>query len=292
MSITSPCTGVCKINSNTGWCLGCGRSRDEMDGWGMRTEAWRQKVWKKIPQRLHQMGVICRRLPWTKEDIREFVISSLEDVKGTWVFGVVGAVGEFTAAPCERVSLIYEDDVILAHTKNGAMQIKINDEVRALTFEQSDPTIASLILLVVKKKSGNIPTANVITDLGKDVKPLFKSDNQRLFDLGLGRKEARFSVRVASGSASKALKNTLGQNFKKAFPFIAEALIQESPTRVIDTAIGRIEVQGKIPPPEASSPLGPHTHLLPNELETGRPLPIGMEIPSSYLPGAIFYPAK
>jgi hypothetical protein len=258
----------------------------------VRTEEWRQKVWEKIPQRLNQMGVLCRRLPWTTQDIREFIITSLETGKGTWVFGVVGAVGEFATAPGERIYFQYEGEKILAHTKNGAMQMRINDDVRALTFGLPDPSTSSLILLGVKQKSGSIPTANVITDLGEDTNPLLSSEEKRLYDLGLGRKETRFCVRVASGSANEALKDTIGLTFKDGLPLIAGALMQESPTRVIDTAIGRIEVQGKIPPPDASSPNGPHTHLLPNELETGRSLPIGMEIPITYLPGAIFYPAK
>jgi hypothetical protein len=263
-----------------------------MDSWRERTEEWRQKVWEKIPQRLSQMGVLCRRLPWTTKDIREFIISSLETGKGTWVFGVVGAVGEYTTALGESTYFQYEDEKILAHTKNGAMQMRINDDVRALTFGLPGPSASLPILLGVKQKSGIIPRANVITDLGEDTSPLLNSEEKRLFDLGLGRKEARFSVRVASGSANEALKNTMGLTFTEALPLIAGALMQASPTRVIDTAIGRIEVQGKIPSPEASSPNGPHTHLLPNELETGRSLPVAMEIPRAYLPGAIFYPAK
>ena len=292
MEVSSPCSGVCKINVLTGWCFGCGRTIEEMDGWKDQPAEWRQSIWRKIPQRLYQMGVYCRRLPWSNENIRKFIISSLDSGKGTWVFGVVGAVGEFTAAPGESISLSCENGVILAYTKNGALQMKINDDVRALTFEQPDLSVASPVLLVVKNKIGNIPLSNVITDLGEDTKSLFKNDNKNLFDLGLGRKEARFGVRVASGFANKVLKNSLGQTFTEALPSLAGPLIQESPTRVIDTAIGRIEVQGKIPYPEASSPLGPHTHLLPSEIETGRPTPIGMEIPSSYMPGAIFYPAK
>lgn len=291
MKVTSPCSGVCTINLGTGWCLGCGRSTKEMDGWSERTEEWRQKVWEKIPQRLNQMGVLCRRLPWSTKDIRDFIVSSLEIGKGTWVFGVVGAVGEFTAAPSENTYFQFEGETILAHTKNGAMRMKINDNVRALTFGLPDSMASSPILLAVKKFE-SIPIADVITDLGEDTTPLLSSDEMRMFDLGLGRKEARFCVRVASGSAKESLKKTTGLNFTEALPLIAGALMQESPTRVIDTAIGRIEVQGKIPPPEASSPNGPHTHLLPNELETGRSLPVGMDIPCAYIPGAIFYPAK
>ena len=71
-AIASPCTGICKLDAATGWCLGCGRTGHEMDGWRDRSDAFRQKVWDKIPYRLKKLGVACRRLDWTTEDIRDF----------------------------------------------------------------------------------------------------------------------------------------------------------------------------------------------------------------------------
>ena len=73
---------------------------------------------------------------------------------------------------------------------------------------------------------------------------------------------------------------------------IAGPLVIESRTRIVESALGHIEVQGQIPPPDIESPNGPHTHLLLDHLETGRALPVGMDLPRAYLPGAIFYPPK
>ncbi|MEM7290808.1 MAG: DUF1289 domain-containing protein, partial [Pseudomonadota bacterium] len=98
MTVTSPCTGICKLDEATSWCLGCGRSGDEIADWRTHSEAWRKAVWNQIPERLAELGVICRRLPWTTEDIFNFVARSCEEARGTWVIGVVGAVAEFTAA--------------------------------------------------------------------------------------------------------------------------------------------------------------------------------------------------
>ncbi|MEM9098177.1 MAG: DUF1289 domain-containing protein, partial [Pseudomonadota bacterium] len=44
MTVTSPCTGICKLDDATGWCLGCGRSGDEIGFWGSETESWRAQV--------------------------------------------------------------------------------------------------------------------------------------------------------------------------------------------------------------------------------------------------------
>ncbi|SFF77884.1 Protein of unknown function [Novosphingobium sp. CF614] len=38
----SPCTGVCRIDRTTGWCLGCRRTIQEIAGWsGLSSEARR-----------------------------------------------------------------------------------------------------------------------------------------------------------------------------------------------------------------------------------------------------------
>ena len=290
MTIASPCTGVCKLDEATGWCLGCGRTGDEMDGWPNQTDAARQAVWDEIPARLTQLGVSCRRLAWTTEEIRSFVMATLTDGSGTWVMGVVGAVAEFTDGG-EGIKVSLDGDAIVAHTRNGAIRMLINDDVRAVTFDQPKLNREPRTILAVKRERGRLPLALGLSDLGGDANALIKETDARLFDLGLGRKEGRFCVRVNAGRAQEALGGALGLPFADALPRIGGPLIEESPTRVVESALGRIEVQGQIPPPTAKSPAGPHTHLLPDHLVTERALPVGMDLPRAYLPGAIFYPA-
>lgn len=292
MNIASPCTGICKLDEATGWCLGCGRTGEEMDGWRVQSEQARQEVWEQIPVRLKELGVTCRRLPWTTDDVRAFVTSTLEAGRGTWVIGVVGAVAEFTAAQGEKVDVQVDGDDIIAFTKNGALRVKINDDVRALTFDPPDWEAKPRIVLAVKRERGRLPVASGVADLGTDAGALLQEKNTKLYDLGLARKEGRFCVRLGEGAAQEALDASTGLTFPKALPMIAGSLVTESPTRIVESALGRIEVQGQIPPPDVKSPDGPHTHLLPDHLETARALPVGMDLPRAYLPGAIFYPPK
>lgn len=292
MTVASPCTGVCKLDDTTGWCMGCGRTGEEMDGWRIQAEADRQEIWDQIPGRLQKLGVTCRRLPWTTEDIRTFVTSTLEARRGTWVIGVVGAVAEFTAMQHEKVEVDIDRDNITAYTRNGAMKLKINDDIRALTFDPPDWGSEPRIVLAVKRERGRLPVSFGIADLGLDAEGLLPETNTKLYDLGLARKEGRFCVRLREGAAQEALDNSTGQAFLQALPMIAGPLLTASPTRVVESALGRIEVQGQIPPPDAVSPDGPHTHLLPDHLDLGRALPVGMELPRAYLPGTIFYPPK
>lgn len=292
MTVTSPCTGICKLDDTTGWCLGCGRSGDEIGGWGGLGEPARDLVWEAIPGRLKALGVACRRLPWTSEDIRSFVVTSLEEGEGTWVMGVVGAVAEFTAAPGESVTVSRDGNQITAQTRNGAIRMTLGDDVRALTFDPPGMGPQPRIVLAVKRDRGRLPVADGIADLGYDQAALIAEPGSTLVDLGLARKEGRFAVRVGEGAAKDALLAQAGRSLAQALGAIAGPLISESPARVVESALGRIEVQGKIPPPTAVSPPGPHTHLLPDHIATGRAMPTGMDLPRAYLPGAIFYPPK
>lgn len=55
--IESPCIGVCRIDSVSGWCLGCARALDEIARWSNMTNAERGNVcaqlvarWGKLDQ--------------------------------------------------------------------------------------------------------------------------------------------------------------------------------------------------------------------------------------------------
>jgi len=232
MNIASPCTGICKLDEATGWCLGCARTGEEMDGWRVQSEAARQKVWDQIPGRLKELGVTCRRLPWTTEDVRAFVISTLEAGRGTWVIGVVGAVAEFTAAQDEQVEVHLDGDDITAFTKNGALRVKINDDVRALTFDPPEWEHEPRIVLAVKRERGRLPVASGVEDLGLDTAALLPEQNTKLYDLGLGRKAGRFCVRLDKGAAQEALDGSTGLTFPRALPMLAGPLVAERPARL------------------------------------------------------------
>ncbi|MEL7012772.1 MAG: hypothetical protein AAFO72_05780, partial [Pseudomonadota bacterium] len=240
--------------------------------------------------RLEQLGVACRRLPWTTEDICSFVLQSCEEKRGTWVMGVLGAVAEFVVPQTAHVDITLHGEDIVARTPNGAMRMTINDDIRAVTFDPPGLKKTPTIVLAVKRERGRLPVADGISDLGQDAGALIPEDATRLFDLGLGRKEGRFCVRVGQGPARQALDAASGMSLSQGLPRIGATLLSESPTRVVESALGRIEVQGKIPTETTQVPAGPHTHLLPDQLAIGRALPVGMDLPRAYLPGAVFYP--
>ena len=53
--IESPCVNVCAIDDDTGWCIGCGRTLDEIAGWSSGTSAWRRGVMTVLPERRNSL---------------------------------------------------------------------------------------------------------------------------------------------------------------------------------------------------------------------------------------------
>jgi uncharacterized protein len=51
----SPCNLVCTIDAPTGWCLGCGRTLDEIAGWSSATEAEQRAIVARLPARLAKL---------------------------------------------------------------------------------------------------------------------------------------------------------------------------------------------------------------------------------------------
>jgi predicted Fe-S protein YdhL (DUF1289 family) len=286
----SPCTGICRLDPATGWCLGCARTGAEIAGWRDGGTRWRADVWDALPARLAALGVGCRRLPWTTDDIRAFVRRTLESGAGAWVMGVVGAVAEVVPPAGGRMEVQVAGDRVTGRTGRGAIALRIDDHVRALAIDPPG-TPAGRVVLAVTRERGRLPVARGLADLGADAEALLPGDAGRLVDLGLGRKEARFCVRVPEGPALEALRAAEGLPVAAHLPRTAPALLAASPTRVVETALGRAEVRGPIPPRGGRSPAGPHTHLLPDDLAAGRAMPAGLDLPPAYLPGAIFHPA-
>jgi predicted Fe-S protein YdhL (DUF1289 family) len=48
----TPCILVCSIDLNTGYCFGCGRTREEIGGWMTYSDAERFDIMQILPERL------------------------------------------------------------------------------------------------------------------------------------------------------------------------------------------------------------------------------------------------
>jgi len=59
--IESPCILVCSIDMKTGYCFGCGRTRDEIAGWIDMTSQTRRAIMATLPARLETVERRPRR---------------------------------------------------------------------------------------------------------------------------------------------------------------------------------------------------------------------------------------
>lgn len=50
--ISTPCIKVCAVSGQTGACIGCGRTLQEIARWGGMDEAERQAIMAELPARL------------------------------------------------------------------------------------------------------------------------------------------------------------------------------------------------------------------------------------------------
>jgi predicted Fe-S protein YdhL (DUF1289 family) len=50
--VRSPCNNICRIDDATGWCVGCGRTLDEIARWGATDDADRNRVMAQLAARM------------------------------------------------------------------------------------------------------------------------------------------------------------------------------------------------------------------------------------------------
>lgn len=291
-TIPSPCTGICRTDDTSGLCLGCGRTRDEIAEWPSADDARRALIWLSLPDRFNALDIAITRLPWFDTDITEFVVQSLRKRSGTWVLGCYGATAEFVLDEDEPCDISVTGNTITAISSRAALRLTLEEQVRALQLR--DKRSASghrAIFLVVLKSRANMSVPEGLQALGPDEQAIRSAArDQMLFDLGLGRPELRFCVRTAIPDLLSKLHGATGTPLSSLLPVAGADLLRHSPTRVVETPLGRAEIDTIIPPPDGKSPDGPHTHLLPDHLATGRATQPGNDLPPVYALGATFYP--
>ena len=59
--VVSPCTGVCKLDADSGWCKGCLRTMDEIAGWSRLDKDQRRTIMKGLDARRASLKAGKRR---------------------------------------------------------------------------------------------------------------------------------------------------------------------------------------------------------------------------------------
>jgi predicted Fe-S protein YdhL (DUF1289 family) len=149
-----------------GWCLGCGRTGDEIARWIGLDDARRLAIWNELPARLDQMAVKARLLPWTRDELKRWINSTLADRKGTWVTGVPGAVAEFPIRPERPIAIEVNDAAIEARATDAHLRLTLHDKLRAFAFAGAGP-----IVLALPRNRATLPAVQGFTHLAWTATP-------------------------------------------------------------------------------------------------------------------------
>lgn len=278
--LVSPCVGICRLDPDTGWCLGCARDAGELTDWAMLDEQARAVIWRDLPGRKQRLGLSFRLLPWAPETALGRLAELAAQPGTVWSLGVLGAAAEFAARPGSSIEVALQPGGLLLRTQGGRLWCRMHPGLRVFELVGRDGRVCRLVLSLHRSRL-TVATRG-IADLGRDADALdVAARGQRLFDLGLGLPTIRFAVRTGDGELVRLLTDSSGMALLGPDRRLAARLVAASPTRVVLAPLGRIEVDGPIGAPPAA---GPSTRLLPPLLSEGRELEPGLELPEGYAP--------
>lgn len=284
----SPCIGTCRLDQQTGLCLGCARTGEEIANWPSLDTKARFGIWKQLPSRHATQSKRVRLLPLTPDEILSWAAQTVEGCLGAWVIGTPGAVAEFMPASGQTPQVELKQQELTCWTDTGSFRVKRHDQLRAFTFEEAGP-----VVLGAARSAVNANSKTVFTELGVDSEAGISGYRSHLlFDYGLGRKFSRFCIRTNKESLIAVLRDFEGQPWQTLMAAVGPQIISESPHRVVESALARIEVYAAIPSPSGRSPDGSHTHFLPAFLAAGEEISPSLALPDNAAPIAIFHPPR
>ena len=209
-----------------------------------------------------------------------------------WSLGTFGAIAEFSRDRDEPVSLVQSDDTVSAVTPRGGIAIRSHPASRPFASEGITRTgWNQRVALCLPEDDCAMNRRTALTEIGPDHQAPREEDRESiLFDLGLGALQADFCVRIGDRGLARRLREHAGRAvFEPGNPAMG-MILEANPHRVFISRLGRIEVYQPIPPPSGKSPEGPHTHVLPRLLKSGRTHPATEPIPEGLVPCAHLYP--
>lgn len=209
-----------------------------------------------------------------------------------WSMGSFGAVAEFhhvagdpdpTPLPCCGMV-----------TARGGLRLDRLAQAIPIAWEALSPRPHRWqqgVALCLPQDATGTARRTVLTELGPDSQALRDQDRDAiLFDMGLDQPQVDFCIRTRDPALIAALRRECGQPVFSS-PAMA-SILPAHPHRVALTGLGRIEVYQKIGGPDTAgvSPIGPHTHVLPQLLRSNRSHSANLPIPPGLLPVAGLHP--
>ncbi|MFO1071965.1 MAG: DUF1289 domain-containing protein [Geminicoccaceae bacterium] len=284
--LASPCVGICRLDPDTGWCLGCARDARELALWRDLAPAAQERIWDDLPRRKAVLGLAFRLLPLAGEALLDH-LAGLARTPGTrWRIGVPGAGADLGARAGETPACALGEGGLLVRVAGGVLRLRPPAGARLFELVGAAGRVEQLVLALHQARLRAPPAASV-TELGRDAEAVAPEDRAAsLFDLGVTAAASRFCVRTGAPALLAALRRAEGCPALDPASGLVPALLAHAPDRVVLSPMGRIEVTGPIARPEGHG--GPRTRLLPHLL-VPEPAP-GPELPPGYVACASIHP--
>lgn len=232
-------------------------------------------------------------------DFAPVLRSHLADWRSGWSMGAFGAIAEFHQDEGE-IAVVNEPAELMRATRRGAIRInrKLAGELVPVAYETLSPKRhrwSQAVALCLPEEAARRPAHNVLTELGPDDGAIRGIDRTGiLFDMGLSLPQCDFCIRTSDPKLLTVLRANLGLSVFDHANAAMSVILKAHPHRVALTNVGRVEVYQKIGGPDTGgvSPPGPHTHVLPKLLTSGRTHSANTPIPDSLMPMAYLHPGN
>lgn len=208
--------------------------------------------------------------------------------------GSFGAIAEFHHVPGDPPYDLADDLTLI--TARGGIRLASLAGVRPVAFETLSvrpECWSQSVALCLPADDAAMNARGRLTELGPDTDALRQQDREGvLFDMGLAQPQVDFCIRTADPELLTLLRMSQGRSlFDPDNPALG-AILNAHPHRIAITRLGRVEVFQMIGGPDTGgvSPQGPHTHVLPKLLRTGRTHSANVPIPPGWVPCASLHP--
>lgn len=226
-------------------------------------------------------------------EITRVLREHLRNPSSSFSIGSIGAIAEFHRDADEPL-IIDEPKKQTITTDRGALKVELTDRVRPLAYETLSRRAnrwqhGVVFCLPAAEAAGHRRTT--LTELGPDRAAVRAADRDAiLFDMGLDALNVDFCVRTDNPQLLSLLRQGAGQSVLQSGSPVMNAIVDASPHRIAISKLGRIEVYQAID--RIKTPEGPHTHVLPKFLASGRTHSANIPVPRGYLPCLSLYPAN
>ena len=195
----------------------------------------------------------------------------------SWSVGVPGVVAEFHAPAGQALSWEDHDGEMSALCTGGAISIGLRGGVLPCVFDLDSARHGHRlrgILFCLPRDEADVAPTHVLAEVGTRA-------DAALFNVGAGVSTLEPLVLVTDPSLAGILRDALGERLVGTHHPALMALMAASPPRLFRSALAEITVTQPIA--VAETPVGPHTHLLP-ELIDGTTHDPRIAVPDLWIP--------